>query len=66
MAGSAEYQFQFQSKIGDEGKTASYLLWISSNSESLEITTDSNKVAKLTKQDSANIYGILTQKEFIK
>ncbi len=66
MAGNAEYQFQFQSKNGDESKVASYLLWISSNSENLEITTDSNKVAELTKQDSAGLYRIVTQKEFIK
>ncbi len=60
----ADYQFQF--KNSSENKLASYLLWITPNGENLEIITDSNKYVKLTKQDSADLYEILTGEELIK
>ncbi|MBS4199211.1 hypothetical protein KHA93_06025 [Bacillus sp. FJAT-49732] len=68
MASYADYQFQFPSKNsnGSKGKIASYLLWISSNGENLEIVTDSDRYVKLTKQDSADLYDILTGEELIK
>ncbi|MEO4053071.1 hypothetical protein [Solibacillus sp. CAU 1738] len=66
MARYADYQFQFPFKNSSENKIASYLLWISPNGENLEIVMDSFKYAKLTKQDSANLYKILTGEELIK
>lgn len=68
MANYADYQFQFPSKnrYGSEDKIASYLLWISSNGENLEIVNDSDKYVKLTKQDSADLYEILTREELVK
>lgn len=68
MARYADYQFQFPSKNinGSEDKIASYLLWISPKSENLEIVTDSDRYVKLTKQDSADLYEILTEEELIK
>ncbi len=67
MARYADYQFQFPFKNsnGSEDKIASYLLWISSNGENLEIVTDSDRYVKLTKQDSADLYKILTSEELI-
>ena len=64
MEDYADYQFQFPFKNNNssEDKIASYLLWISSNGEDLMIVTDSNKYVKLTKQDSAHLYEILTEK----
>ncbi|MFJ7185047.1 hypothetical protein [Lysinibacillus xylanilyticus] len=62
----ADYQFQFPFKNSSENKLASYLLWITPNGENLEIITDSDKYVKLTKQDSADLYKILTGEELIK
>ncbi|MGE7910434.1 hypothetical protein [Lysinibacillus xylanilyticus] len=59
----ADYQFQFPFKNSNENKIASYLLWITPNGENLEIITDSNKYVKLTRQDSADLYKILTGEE---
>lgn len=64
MESYADYQFQF--KNSSEDKIASYLLWISPNGENLEIVTDSDKYVKLTKQDSADLYEILTGEELVK
>ena len=58
--GYADYQFQFPFKSNNEDKIASYLLWITPNGENLEISTDSDRYVKLTNQDSANLYKILT------
>ena len=68
MAGYADYQFQFPPKNynGSEGKMASYLLWISSNGENLEIVTDGDRYVKLKKQESTDLYEILTGEELIK
>ncbi|MFJ6265979.1 hypothetical protein [Lysinibacillus xylanilyticus] len=66
MARYADYQFQFPFKNSSENKIASYLLWITQNGENLEIVTDTNKYVKLTKQDSADLYEILTGEELIK
>lgn len=66
MNGNADYQFQFPFKHGSEGKEASYLLWINSDDENLEIVTDSNKHVKLSRNDSADLHSILIGKEFIK
>ena len=66
MESYADYQFQFPFKNSNEEKIASYLLWISPNSENLEIVTDSDKYVKLTKQDSADLYEILTGEELVK
>ncbi|MFJ7978813.1 hypothetical protein ACIQ1D_00660 [Lysinibacillus xylanilyticus] len=66
MARYADYQFQFPFKNSSENKIASYLLWITPNGENLEIVTDTNKYVKLTKQDSADLYEILTGEELIK
>lgn len=62
MARYADYQFQFPSiySNGSEDKIASYLLWISPNGENLELVTDSGRYVQLTKQDSADLYEILT------
>jgi hypothetical protein len=60
MARFADYQFQFPFENSKEAKIASYLLWISQNGENLEIVTDSGRYVKLTKNDSANLYEILT------
>lgn len=68
MVRYADYQFQFPSKNsnGKEDKIASYLLWISPNGQNLEIITESDEFVKLTTQDSAELYGILTGEELIK
>jgi len=66
MARYADYQFQFPFKNSSENKIASYSLWISVNGENLEIVTDSDRYVKLTEQDSANLYEILTGEELIK
>lgn len=66
MARYADYQFQFPFKNSSENKIASYLLWVSPNGENLDIITDSDKFVKLTKQDSADLYEILTGEELIK
>jgi hypothetical protein len=68
MARYADYQFQFPSKgaDGNEDKIASYLLWISPNGENLEMVTYSDKYVKLTKQDSADLYKILTGEALMK
>ncbi|MFJ7935113.1 hypothetical protein [Sporosarcina sp. NPDC096371] len=55
-----DYQFQFPLKNGSQDKIASYLLWISPNGENVEIVTDGGKYVKLTEQDSATLYEILT------
>ncbi|WP_010097492.1 hypothetical protein [Ornithinibacillus scapharcae] len=62
MAGYADYRFQFPSGNynSSEEKIASYLLWISPNGENLEIVMDNGRYVKLTKQDSADLYEILT------
>lgn len=61
MASYADYQFQFPFKNhnSSEDKIASYLLWVSEDEEILEIVTDSDRYAKLTKQDSEDLYEIL-------
>ncbi|MFJ6210315.1 hypothetical protein [Lysinibacillus sp. NPDC092081] len=66
MARYADYQLQFPFKNSSENKIASYLLWVSPNGENLEIVTDSDRYVKLTKQDSATLYKILTGEEIIK
>ena len=66
MTRYADYQFQFSFKNNSENKMASYSLWISINGENLEIVTDSDRYVKLTEQDSANLYEILTGEELIK
>lgn len=53
-----DYQFQFPFN-NKNTKIASYSLWISPNSENIEIVTDSDRYVKLTKQDSADLYKIL-------
>ena len=63
MARYADYQFQFPFKNSSENKIASYLLWVSPNGENLELITDSDRYVKLAKQDSANLYEILTGEE---
>jgi hypothetical protein len=62
MVRYADYQFQFPFKNSDgsEDKIRSYLLWTNPNGENLEIVTDSDRYVKLTKQDSADLYEILT------
>jgi len=65
MARYADYQFQFPSNNSSEDKIASYLLWISPNGENLEIVTDSHRYVKLTKQDSAALYEIITGEELV-
>ena len=66
MARYADYQFQFRSKNSSEDKIASYLLWISPNGKNLEIVTDSHKYVKLTKQDAAELFEIITGEELVK
>jgi hypothetical protein len=66
MVRYADYQFQFPSKNSSEDKVASYLLWVSPNGQNLEIVTDDDRYVKLTKQDSAELYEILTGKELVK
>jgi hypothetical protein len=66
MSRYADYQFQFSFKNSRENKITSYLLWVSPNGENLEIVTDSDRYVKLTNQDSANLYEILTGEELIK
>ncbi|MEG0384578.1 MAG: hypothetical protein RR587_07475 [Solibacillus sp.] len=63
MSRYADYQFQFPSKSSSESKIASYLLWVTPNGENIEIVADSHKYVKLTKQDSASLYEILTGEE---
>lgn len=65
MARYADYQFQFSFKNGNEDKIAPYLLWASPNGENLEIVTASDRYVKLTKQDSVELYEILTGEELI-
>lgn len=68
MEDYADYQFQFpfRNNNSSEDKIASYLLWINSNGEDLEIVTDSNRYVRLTKQDSAQLYKILTEEALMK
>lgn len=62
----ADYQFQFPFKnSSSEDKIASYLLWISLNGENLEIVTENNRCARLTKQDSAEFYEILLAEKLV-
>ncbi len=56
----ADYQFQFPLKNGSQDKIASYLLWVTPSGDNLEIVADSNKYVKLTEQDSATLYEVLT------
>ncbi|MDN7240748.1 hypothetical protein QWY14_03055 [Planococcus sp. N028] len=65
MARYADYQFQFQSKNNREGKIATYLLWVSSTGENIEIVTESenNNYVTLPKKDSEDLYEILTGEE---
>ncbi|MFE7064035.1 hypothetical protein ACFVAD_18035 [Sutcliffiella sp. NPDC057660] len=62
----ADYQFQFPSKNSSEDKIASYLLWVSPNGHNLELVTDDDRYVKLTEQDSAALYEILTGEELVK
>lgn len=62
----ADYQFQFPSKNSSEDKIASYLLWVSPNGHNLELVTDDDRYVKLTEQDSAGLYEILTGEELVK
>ena len=63
----ADYRFQFPAKNRKgHDKIASYLLWISSNGENVEIMTDSKKYVKLAKQDAADLYEIITGEALIK
>lgn len=63
----ADYQFQFPRKYSNgDDKLASYLLWISPNGENVELMTDSDKYVKLTKEDSADLYEIITGEALIK
>jgi uncharacterized protein YcfL len=66
MTRFADYQFQFPFNNSREGKIASYSLWVSPNVENLEIVTDTYRYVKLTKQDSAILYEILTGEALIK
>ena len=61
----ADFQFQFPSENSEE-KIASYLLWISPNGENLEIVNDGDRYVKLTKQDSAKLFELLTGEELNK
>ncbi|MDQ0232629.1 hypothetical protein [Metabacillus malikii] len=67
MAEYADYQFQFppKNRKSNEHKIASYLLWISPNSENVELHTDSDRHVKLNRQDSADLYEILTGEALI-
>ena len=56
----ADYQFQFPLKNGSQDKIASYLLWIAPNGKNVELVADSHKYVRLTEQDSATLYEILT------
>ena len=67
MESYADYRFQFPAKNRKgHDKIASYLLWISSNGENVEIMTDSKKYVKLAKQDAADLYEIITGESLIK
>lgn len=66
VASYADYQFQFPFKNSSEDKIASYSLWVSQNGENIEIRSDSSRYVKLTKQDSADLYEILTGEELVK
>ena len=55
-----DYQFQFPFKNGIQGKIASYLLWVAPNGGTIEMIGESDEYVKLTKQDSATLYEILT------
>ena len=65
MGRHADYRFQFPSKNRND-KIASYLLWISPEGQNLEIVTENYEYVKLTKQDSAELFGILIGEESIK
>ncbi len=56
----ADYQFAFPLKNGSQDKIASYLLWITPNGKNVEMVAASHKYVKLTEQDSAALYEILT------
>ncbi len=65
MGRDADYRFQFPSK-NRNAKLASYLLWVSPDGQNIEIVTESYEYVKLTKEDSAKLYAILTGEELIK
>jgi hypothetical protein len=54
------YQFQFPFKSGNDTKVISYSLWESPNGQNVEIANDNNRYVELTKQDSADLYKVLT------
>lgn len=60
MSRFPDLQFQFPSVNDDNTKLANYLLWVTPNGENLEIVTDGGKYVKLAKQDSADLFGIVT------
>ena len=62
MIGHTDYQFQFLSKNSIEEELESYSLWDSENGEIIEISNNRGKYAKLTKQESADLFKILTGK----
>jgi hypothetical protein len=61
-----QFQFPFKNSNVSEDKTASYLVWVNPNGENLELGTDSNRYVQLTKQNSAELYVILTGEKLVK
>ncbi|MFD1927491.1 hypothetical protein ACFSFY_05355 [Sporosarcina siberiensis] len=54
-----DFEFQFPFKNDKNAKIASYSFWIIPNGGNLEIVTDNDRYAKLTKQDSTYLYKVL-------
>lgn len=59
MEGAADYQFQLPFKNSGQDKIMSYYLWISTNGDTVEITTDSRDYVHLSEGDSLTLLEIL-------
>ncbi|MFD0047904.1 hypothetical protein ACFVHQ_00950 [Actinomycetes bacterium NPDC127524] len=61
MARPPDYQFIFQYKNPKiAAKAVGYELWASPNSDKVEIATDADQYAQLSKENSAIVYDIIT------
>ena len=60
---SADYRFQFPFKNDGHNKMMSYYLWVSSDDETVEVTTDLEDYVHLSEEDSLILLEILTEEK---
>ena len=63
MKGLADYRFQLPFKNDGHNKMMSYYLWVSSDKDSVEVTTDLEDYAHLSEEDSLILLEILTEEK---